>query len=221
MGVYCGQRDSQSRKVGSSPRKYFGNRVGGALDLGRLWPLRGTKRPRDEEEEEIKARRKQASAREHSRHREEEATVLDETEEEKKKLIQIMERDGEEEDEEEEPLDESSVKKMILTFEKRSYKNQELRIKFPDNPEKFMESELDLNDIIQEMHVIATMPDLYHLLVELNAVQSLLGLLGHDNTDILDRINVWQVVFSCPLNNALACFEECAVSPLSCIPAPG
>ena len=50
---------------------------------------------------------------------------------------------------------------------------------------RFMESELDLNDIIQEMHVVATMPDLYHLLVELNAVQSLLGLLGHDNTDIL------------------------------------
>jgi len=35
-----------------------------------------------------------------------------------------------------EPVDESTVKKMILTFEKRSYKNQELRIKFPDNPEK-------------------------------------------------------------------------------------
>lgn len=35
-----------------------------------------------------------------------------------------------------EPVDEGSVKKMILTFEKRSYKNQELRIKFPDNPEK-------------------------------------------------------------------------------------
>lgn len=48
-----------------------------------------------------------------------------------------------------------------------------------------MESELDLNDIIQEMHVIATMPDLYHLLVELNAVHSLLGLLSHENTDIL------------------------------------
>uniref|UniRef100_A0A3Q4HX18 Beta-catenin-like protein 1 n=1 Tax=Neolamprologus brichardi TaxID=32507 RepID=A0A3Q4HX18_NEOBR len=85
-------------------------------------------------------------------------------------------------------VDESSVKKMILTFEKRSYKNQELRIKFPDNPEKFMESELDLNDIIQEMHVIATMPDLYHLLVELNAVHSLLGLLSHENTDILSPV---------------------------------
>uniref|UniRef100_A0A8C7TT68 Beta-catenin-like protein 1 n=1 Tax=Oncorhynchus mykiss TaxID=8022 RepID=A0A8C7TT68_ONCMY len=84
-----------------------------------------------------------------------------------------------------EPVDESSVKKMILTFEKRSYKNQELRIKFPDTPGRFMETELDLNDIIQEMHVIATMPDLYHLLVELNAVHSLLGLLSHENTDIL------------------------------------
>lgn len=52
-----------------------------------------------------------------------------------------------------------------------------------------MESELDLNDIIQEMHVVATMPDLYHLLVELNAVQSLLGLLGHDNTDILSDLS--------------------------------
>lgn len=50
---------------------------------------------------------------------------------------------------------------------------------------RFMEAELDLNDIIQEMHVIATIPELYHLLVELNAVHSLLGLLSHDNTDIL------------------------------------
>lgn len=57
------------------------------------------------------------------------------------------------------------------------------------SPSRFMESELDLNDIIQEMHVVATMPDLYHLLVELNAVQSLLGLLGHDNTDILSDMS--------------------------------
>uniref|UniRef100_A0A8C5G530 Beta-catenin-like protein 1 n=1 Tax=Gouania willdenowi TaxID=441366 RepID=A0A8C5G530_GOUWI len=85
-------------------------------------------------------------------------------------------------------VDESTVKKMILTFEKRSYKNQALRIKFPDNPEKFMESELDLNDIIQEMHVIATMPDLYHLLVELNAVHSLLGLLTHVAIAVVDLL---------------------------------
>ncbi|XP_043946141.1 beta-catenin-like protein 1 isoform X2 [Protopterus annectens] len=59
-----------------------------------------------------------------------------------------------------------------------------LRHKRKTYVEKFMESELDLNDIIQEMHVIATMPNLYRLLVELNAVHSILGLLGHDNTDV-------------------------------------
>ena len=48
-----------------------------------------------------------------------------------------------------------------------------------------MESEIELNDIIQEMHVIATAPELYHILVELNTVQSLLQLLTHDNTGIL------------------------------------
>ncbi|GAB5569211.1 beta-catenin-like protein 1 [Prionailurus iriomotensis] len=162
------------------------------MDVGELLsyqPNRGTKRPRDDEEEELKMRRRQAGARDRSRGREEDMSVAEEADDDKKRLLQIIDREGDEEEEEEEPLDESSVKKMILTFEKRSYKNQELRIKFPDNPEKFMESELDLNDIIQEMHVVATMPDLYHLLVELNAVQSLLGLLGHDNTVELTDID--------------------------------
>ena len=45
-----------------------------------------------------------------------------------------------------------------------------------------MESEVELNDIIQEMHVIATVPNLYHIIIELNAVRSLLGLLSHENT---------------------------------------
>ncbi|KAI4538487.1 hypothetical protein MJG53_011995 [Ovis ammon polii x Ovis aries] len=171
------------------------------MDVGELLsyqPNRGTKRPRDDEEEELKMRRRQAGTRERGRYREEEMTVVEEADDDKKRLLQIIDREGEEEEEEEEPLDESSVKKMILTFEKRSYKNQELRIKFPDNPEKFMESELDLNDIIQEMHVVATMPDLYHLLVELNAVQSLLGLLGHDNTDILSDLSSFVLKLPCP-----------------------
>ena len=48
-----------------------------------------------------------------------------------------------------------------------------------------MESELDLNDEIQKMHVLATVPDLYQHLVDVNAVKTLLGLLSHDNTGIL------------------------------------
>ncbi|CAN8000383.1 unnamed protein product [Ixodes pacificus] len=81
-------------------------------------------------------------------------------------------------------LDDTSLKKLILNFEKRVLKNQELRIKYPDLPEKFMDSEVELNDILQEMHIVATQPELYPILVELNAVQSILGLLSHENTDI-------------------------------------
>lgn len=81
-------------------------------------------------------------------------------------------------------LDDQGVKKMILSFEKRVLKNQEMRIKFPDNPEKFMESELDLNDAITEIKVLATMPEHLHYLVELRAVNSFLALLNHSNADI-------------------------------------
>ena len=42
---------------------------------------------------------------------------------------------------------------------------------------RFMESEVELHTCINEMHVIATVPDLYHVLTDLNAVQSLLQLL--------------------------------------------
>lgn len=172
------------------------------MDVGELLnyqPDRGAKRPRvgdggaaggDDNSRGAK-QQKGVGSREAARYREtgggvEGGVEVKETDERTgdKKIILEKLMDQDEEEPEAEPVDESSVKKMILTFEKRSYKNQELRIKFPDNPEKFMESELDLNDIIQEMHVIATMPDLYHLLVELNAVHSLLGLLSHENTDV-------------------------------------
>lgn len=82
------------------------------------------------------------------------------------------------------PMDEVKLKKMILSFEKRVLKNQELRIKFPDDPRKFMESEIELNEAVEELHVVATVPELYPALVELGTVKTLLSLLSHDNTDI-------------------------------------
>ncbi|XP_038866749.1 beta-catenin-like protein 1 isoform X2 [Salvelinus namaycush] len=153
------------------------------MDVGELLnyqPDRGAKRLRDDDDDDPRSKK---VGRELAR-RLERDDGEDPSGDRKKILEKLMDDDEDADDQEGEPVDESSVKKMILTFEKRSYKNQELRIKFPDTPGRFMETELDLNDIIQEMHVIATMPDLYHLLVELNAVHSLLGLLSHENTDI-------------------------------------
>lgn len=81
-------------------------------------------------------------------------------------------------------MDETGIKKTLLAFEKKTTRNQELRIKFPDQPERFMESEMELNDALQEMKNVATVPSLYPVVVELGVVSSILGLLNHDNTDI-------------------------------------
>ena len=59
-----------------------------------------------------------------------------------------------------------------------------MRVKFPDQPDKFMESELELNDEIQALHIISTVPQYYHLLVSARTVNTLCGLLTHDNSDI-------------------------------------
>ncbi len=81
-------------------------------------------------------------------------------------------------------LDEATIKKLVLNFEKRALRNQEMRVKFADDPKKFMESEVELHEAVQELRVLATAPDQYPLLVELKCVPSFLGLLSHENTDI-------------------------------------
>ena len=43
---------------------------------------------------------------------------------------------------------------------------------------------MELNEVVQELHVLATVPDYYSILLDLNTIQSLLHLLSHDNTDI-------------------------------------
>lgn len=43
---------------------------------------------------------------------------------------------------------------------------------------------MELHDIIQELNVITTMPEMYSILIGLNAVPSLLELLSHENSDV-------------------------------------
>lgn len=134
------------------------------------------------------------------------------TEKEKQDILKYVETEAPEV----EALDEATLKRMILLFEKRALRNQEMRVKFPDQPEKyanawkydsprtkdsiyiyiynilyilhpfyrFMESEIELHETLHELHIVATNPDLYQLMVELGAVPSLLELLSHENTDI-------------------------------------
>ncbi|CAG9536204.1 unnamed protein product [Cercopithifilaria johnstoni] len=85
-------------------------------------------------------------------------------------------------------VDEAAVKRIVMQLEKRCLRNREMRIKYGDEPAKFMESEVELNEAVQEMHALATQPDLYELLVDHGATATLLQLLAHENSDIVAAV---------------------------------
>ncbi|KAF5275670.1 hypothetical protein FQA39_LY06782 [Lamprigera yunnana] len=165
------------------------------MDIGELLtykPPQAIKRPAevedgedDEDEKQLKMRRiARAKANQMTRQTSPTSSihsVFDHiSEEERQEILKFVET----EEAEGEVLDETGIKRIILNFEKRSLKNREMRIKFPDSPDKFMESEIELHEILQEMRVLSTAPDYYPLLVKLRIIPSLLELLSHDNTDI-------------------------------------
>lgn len=54
------------------------------------------------------------------------------SEKEKQDIIDYVENEAPEV----EALDDATLKRMVLLFEKRALRNQEMRVKFPDQPEK-------------------------------------------------------------------------------------
>ncbi|KAK7856770.1 beta-catenin-like protein 1 [Quercus suber] len=65
-----------------------------------------------------------------------------------------------------------------------SQDNIEARLKYPNRPDRFANSEIDLHDDLQKLSIIVGAPELYLDLINLNAIPSILNLLAHDNTDI-------------------------------------
>mmetsp|Transcript_13275 Transcript_13275/g.30210 ORF Transcript_13275/g.30210 Transcript_13275/m.30210 type:complete len:590 (+) Transcript_13275:133-1902(+) len=91
-----------------------------------------------------------------------------------------------------EALNEGALKRMVLQLERKIKNNQELRIKFSDDPDKFLKSEVDLDEAIKKFTQLSTHPDLYDELVKLDALPMLLGILNHANTDI--AVDVFEVL---------------------------
>ncbi|CAN1351692.1 Beta-catenin-like protein 1 [Linum perenne] len=83
-----------------------------------------------------------------------------------------------------EALDLRTLKKLVLSFERRFKENIEARLKYPDQPDRFSDSEVELHLELEKLRVLAGGPELYPDLVSLNTIPSILGLLSHDNTDI-------------------------------------
>lgn len=81
-------------------------------------------------------------------------------------------------------ITEDTLQQVLLSFEKKVSKNQLMRAKFPDQPEKFLDSEVDLHQEVLSLYALAASPELYPLVVKLSAVPTILGMIAHENTDI-------------------------------------
>lgn len=90
-----------------------------------------------------------------------------------------------------EKIDAAWVRKLALNFEKKISKNAELRAKYENNPQKFMESEADLDADVKSLSILSEHPELYSEFAKLGCVKSLVCLLAHENTDIaIDAIEI-------------------------------
>ncbi|VVA96249.1 unnamed protein product [Arabis nemorensis] len=87
-----------------------------------------------------------------------------------------------------EAVDVKTLKKLVLSFERRLRDNIAARLKYVENPEKFADSEVDLHDDLQKLKVLAGAPELYPELVASNTVPSIVNLLSHDNVDIANDV---------------------------------
>jgi beta-catenin-like protein 1 len=81
-------------------------------------------------------------------------------------------------------LDIVGLKRMLVSFDRSITKNNQMRIKYPGQPNKIVDSEVDLDEEIKKLHALATAPHLYKDFIELKAHESVMGLLIHENTDI-------------------------------------
>jgi len=81
-------------------------------------------------------------------------------------------------------LDKAQLEALISKFHRTLRKNTQMRSLYPEEPNKFMESELELNDAIQTLHQAATSPELYPVIVAQGCVNDFKELLAHENTDV-------------------------------------
>jgi len=87
----------------------------------------------------------------------------------------------------------TGIRRTLLKFERAANKNQDQRSKYPNDPTKFIDSEADLDAAIKALLPLAQSPILaYPELVKSSTITLLVGLLSHENVDIV--IDVVEVI---------------------------
>eukprot|EP00347_Sterkiella_histriomuscorum_P007260 403349645 len=90
-------------------------------------------------------------------------------------------------DNEEQKIDKHSIKKMIQALRQYLNENLELRMKYKDEPEKFLDSEAELHSAIKEIQVISAFPQYIKDFIQSEGVQALIEILDHPNPDITNE----------------------------------
>lgn len=79
-----------------------------------------------------------------------------------------------------------AIRRLLLKLERAIDKNQDQRSKYPDDPTKFINSEADLDAAIKSLLPLSQVPALaYPELVKSETISMLIGLLSHENIDIV------------------------------------
>ncbi|KAF8897577.1 Catenin-beta-like protein [Infundibulicybe gibba] len=113
---------------------------------------------------------------------------------EQKEILKIFESsttEGAQLDQDE--LSITGIRRTLLRLERALNKNQDQRSKYPNDPSKFIDSEADLDGAIKALLPLAQAPVLaYPELLRSGIVTLLMGLLSHENVDIV--IDVVEVI---------------------------
>ena len=116
---------------------------------------------------------------------EEENQQIDQDENQEEMIKRILEESDKVEFKE---FDEKQLILTLVNLDKKFIRNQELRVKFNNQPDKFMDSEVELDEEIKKLQQIATHPELLSAFIEHKGVEMLLSLLIHENNDILGDV---------------------------------
>ncbi|KAI9574458.1 Catenin-beta-like protein [Boletus coccyginus] len=113
---------------------------------------------------------------------------------EQKEILSVFEKaEAEGVSNEPEEVTITSIRRTLLRLERAVNKNQGQRSKYPDDPSKFIDSEADLDSSIKSLIPLAQSAALaYPEMVRSGIVSLLVGLLSHENVDIvIDAVEVF------------------------------
>jgi len=81
-------------------------------------------------------------------------------------------------------MDEAKARAAVARLNKAVATNSVMRSKYPDDPTKFMQSEVDVDEALMALKELAVAPQLYDLFISLGGCETLASLFTHENDNV-------------------------------------